>query len=242
MLPTQQLHHLARNENTYRDPQGVRPRAHSKSLDHMFGYKIPKIEQKLLQKYSPYDQATKKEDRKQHFQGTETWIGLPPQVLQTPYSDILKALTVFRSLEINKIIDIGAGYGRVGLVMNAIFPKSEFIGYEILKKRENEANRIFEKLELENCKVLLQNVLEEGFTLPKADLYFIYDFSEMSDICIILDQLNERVEKESFFLIAKGERVNKLLEINYHNIWIKNGCREVGDLKIYSTQVNLKTF
>lgn len=234
------LYHLVRAPSTYSVPMGTHPRVHSKNLDRQFGYKIPKIEEKLVQKYRHYDQAVDESNKKQHYQGTQTWIGLHPQVLQTPYSDLFNALQLLTDYPIRRVVDIGAGYGRVGLVMSSLFPDSEFIGFEILKKREQEANRIFSSLGLNNCKVYLENVLEEGFTLPKAEVYFIYDFSEITDISKILDQLKSRIHVEDFFLITKGDRMDQLLEVKYKPFWITNGILKIGDLKIYSSNTNLK--
>ncbi len=67
-------------------------RIHAKRLDRILGYSIPKIEVKLLQKYRAYYKGNDKTSRKTHYEGTQTWIGLHPQVLQTPYNELYEAL------------------------------------------------------------------------------------------------------------------------------------------------------
>lgn len=124
--------------------------------------------------------------------------------------------------------------------MNAIFPEAKFIGYEILKDRKNEANRIYEKLELQNCSVELQDVLADDFDLPNADIYFIYDFSEMVDVDKILKQIATRMNDQEFFLITRGERVDSLIKSKYRNFWLENGMIKIGNLKIYSSKINLE--
>lgn len=220
----------------------IHPQLHAKRLDKILGFKIPRIEVKLLQKYRAYYKSNDDSNKKQHYQGTQTWIGLHPQALQTPYNDIFDALSTLKDFKVNKVVDIGAGYGRVGIVMNCIFPHARFIGLEILKQRYNEGNRLFEKLDLINCEILLKNVLDEDFILPSAEIYFIYDFSEMDDICKILDMLSTQSNKKDLFLITKGERIDYLMENKYKEFWSANGFLALGELRIYSSTIDLRQF
>ncbi len=236
----QSLQALVKNPDTFSRVEDIHPRMHAKFLDKALGYKIAKIEVKLLQKYRAYYKDNDESNKKQHYHGTQTWIGLHPQALQTPYNDIYDALSLLSEFEVTKVVDIGAGYGRVGLVMNSIFPDARFIGYEILKQRELEANRVFEKLNLLNCEVIRENVLEQGFRLPSAEVYFIYDFSDLNDLTEILDVLESRIEEDSFFLIVKGDMINYLMTKKYKKFWRKNGFINTGELKIYSSKVNLE--
>jgi hypothetical protein len=242
IINTTALDSFVRKPSTFMRIADTHPRVHAKRLDKILGFKIPKIEVKLLQKYRAYDKVNDASNKKQHYQGTQTWIGLHPQALQTPYNDIFDALYLLKDFDVKRVVDIGAGYGRVGIVMNCLFPNAYFIGLEILKPRKVEGNRVFEQLELDNCEILLKNVLDDDFNLPTAQIYFIYDFSELDDICKILDELTSRMEKYDFFLITKGERVNYLLEHKYKKFWITNGFLSTGELKIYSSTIDLRKF
>jgi len=230
----QNLVELIHCESTFQSEEGVHPRIHARNLDREIGYKINKIEAKLLQKYRSYDESSFTGGT-QHYAGTQTWIGLPPHVLQTPYNHIYEALMAIRNYHVERIVDIGCGYGRVGLVMNSLFPDAKFIGYEVLKQRAREANRVYDKLDLSNCEVLLENVLAESFSLPIAQVYFMYDFSEMQDISIILDELVSRMTEYPFFLITVGDRIDYLIERKYKPFWKENGFIKQGNLKIYSS-------
>jgi 16S rRNA G527 N7-methylase RsmG len=194
----------------------LHPQVYSQELDKLLGFKINKIEQRLLRKYKAYDKSVDDNNRKKHYEGTETWIGLSPRALQTPYSEIHHFLSCFmKNYHPSTVVDLGAGYGRVGIVMNALYPKAKFIGYEILEARLREAQRVFEKLELNNCEMRLQNLLDFNFEIPQADIYFIYDFSQSFDLRLILDKFTQKLEGDQFFLIAKGERVRNLINTEY---------------------------
>lgn len=235
------LQNLFKNPKTFEAQVGEHHRLHAKALDRKIGFKSPKIETKLLQKYRAYDQDEDPSSNKGHYQGAQTWIGLHPQALQTTYDELYQALIKLENFNIKNIVDIGAAYGRVGIVGKAIFPTATFTGFEIVRNRQREANRIFEFLELQNCEVYLQNVIKDDFRLPFADIYFLYDFSEIDDICIILDQLSSLMENNNFFIITKGDRLNYLIKRKYKQFWLTNHFIEVGDLKIYSSFVELKS-
>lgn len=219
----------------FKAPKGIKPRRHSRDLDKILGFKISKIEQKLLKKYRAYDKPEDYSNKKQHYNGTQTWIGLHPDVLQTPYSEILQFLNCFRNTDPKTIVDFGAAYGRMGLVTNALFPNSQFIGYEILDVRANEAQRVFELLDLRNCKMRNENILEDSFEVPDADIYFIYDFSYADDLNIILKKLSKKFETEKFFLVAKGEFVLSLIQSKFPEFWVNNEIARHHLWSIYSS-------
>lgn len=210
----------------------IHPRIHARYLDKYLGYKIPKIELKLLQKYSSYERSVDESNRKQHYQGTQTWIGLNPQILQTPYNDIYEALLLLKEHNISHVVDIGAGYGRVGLVLNSLYPEARFTGFEIIRQRQVEGNRIYEKYGLDQCHLKLQNVLEKDFELPLADIYFIYDFSEKEDVDLILECLAKIKFNKKFFLFIRGDRTDSLIKSKFGHIWKNQILLKNSDLRI----------
>lgn len=230
---------LIRNPETFNKPDYKSERQHSKDLDKFLGFKIQKIEQKLLQKFRAYDKILDESNRKKHFQGTQTWIGLNPQILQTPYSEISHFLSYFVKYKPKKIIDLGAAYGRIGLVMNAIIPDSTFIGYEILDVRFKEAKRMIKYLSLDNCEMRNENILDKNFKLPKADVYFIYDFSDSIGLHIILSRLAKKISKERFFIVAKGDGVRTIIQLKFPEFWSTHGVIHKKNWSIYSSFISL---
>jgi hypothetical protein len=204
-----------RDPALYHLPKHGHARARSRELDRIIGFKIPRLEQKLLQKYQAYDQPSDPTDRKRHYEGTQAWIGLNPQVLQTPYAEMAAFLPILAQYDPKTIIDLGAGYGRLGIVMSAFLPQAQFIGYEIIASRFNEAQRIFELYDLAQCEMRKENIIAQDFELPSACVYFVYDFSDPLDLRVILNQLEERRLTERFFIVARGEGVRSLIQHKY---------------------------
>ena len=200
-------------------PSGMSARSHSRILDKKLGFRIKRIENKLSQKYQSYDQSVTFSGQKKHYPGSEAWVGLNPDALQTPYSEIYDALCFIRSMMPEEgsgtIVDIGAAYGRVGFVKEEVFPLWHFIGYELIKGRQQGGQRAFEKWELSNSEMICQNVLDEDFVLPEAKIFFLYDFSDGDDVDAILTLLEKR---ESIFLIAHGARASSLLSRKFKGL------------------------
>lgn len=217
----------------------IDPRKFSRNLDKDLGFKISKIERKLLTKYRAFNKNIDDSNKKKHFAGTETWIGLHPQVLQTPYSEITHFFSYLRNQEISSVVDFGAGYGRIGIVLSALYPKARFIGFEIVKERCDEGSRVFKTLGLDNCKIQNINILEEDFIVPKADIYFIYDFSDPHDLRIILKKLSSKLYKEPFYLVAKGEGIRSLIQLKYPEFWNCNGAVHEENWSLYSSMSDL---
>ncbi len=234
----EQIGHLLENPHFYLAPDHLSPRSHAKLLDKILGFRISRIEQGLMKKYTAYY----KEDhggRKKHYEGTQTWIGLHPQVLQTPYDEITRFLATLKKYNPKKVVDLGAGYGRVGLVMKAILPEAQFIGYEIVEHRLREAKRVYSSFNFEDCQMISQNILADDFEIPKADIYFIYDFSDPHDIRTILDKLAAGVHTERFFLVARGQGIRSLIQLKYPQFWVSHGVIHRKDLSIYSSFADL---
>jgi len=209
-------------------------REHSKSIDQFLGFRIVRIERKLIQQYrSFFTEENTNSNKKSHSDNGETgesWVGLNPQVLLTPYSELYEIFDILRTSPVKSIVDIGCAYGRVGIVSKAFFPESSFTGYEIVKKRINEAQRISSHYDL-NLNILNQNVLDEDFELPDSSVYFIYDFSHFMHIKSILSKLENKIGKIPFILVAKGDDVRSIIQLYYpifitkqEPIYKKNWC------------------
>ena len=238
-LPNERLRELMSNPLFFVLPEDTEPRKHSENIDTLIGHKVNRIERSLMEAYVPYFKEEEENSEIKHYKGTQTWIGLDPQALQTPYSDIHGALSLVQKYDPRTIIDLGAGYGRVGVVVEALLPDAEFIGYEILDERIEEANRIFKYLKLSNCEMRKQNVLLDTFELPEADVYFIYDFSDPDDVQVILKQLSARIYRDRFFLIARGKGIRSLIQVKFPEFWAAHGAKHENEWSLYSSFCDL---
>ena len=208
----------------------------SREIDISLGFKVSKIESKLLQKFRSYDRTDDPTNRKKQYKGAQTWIGLPPDILQTPYKDILTVLNHIKEFKISTVVDIGCAYGRVGFALQKDHKEAKFLGFEIVKKRYQEASRVIRKHNLPNLEITLGNVLNADVNIPSADLYMIYDFSNIDDIYKTLNKISSYQSDQPIFLVARGERTEFLLDKFFKNIWNLFFKSDDCLLKVYQLQ------
>lgn len=214
-------------------PEGKSQRIFSKEIDKKLGFRTYSLENQLLKKYRPFYKDEDGSSRKRHYPYAQTWIGLNPQTLLTPYPEILKFLEFFRTRPPNKVIDLGAAYGRVGLVLNAVYPKAQFMGIELVETRAHEARRIFKKFGINNSEMLTQNITEEGYEIPDADIYFIYDFGNRKDLEYVIEKLSKKMKTKKFALIVKGDFIRSTIQFFFPMLLVKNIVTHEKEWSIY---------
>ncbi|GAB4022218.1 MAG: hypothetical protein Fur0010_25420 [Bdellovibrio sp.] len=228
-----ELKQISITAELFRLPPGNEAKKYSKKIDRALGFKIPQVEQGLLKKYKAYYKLDESGKNKKHFSGTQTWIGLSPDVLQTPYNEILEFLGLFLNNRPSKVVDLGAGYGRMGIVINALYPEALFEGYEIIEERIDEARRIFDLHGLHNCSMFQDNILDPQFEIPEADIFFIYDFSEPRDLMSIMKKLLAKQSRKSFFIITKGEGLKSLIQSHFPELLSGKGYYQRKEWSIF---------
>jgi len=100
-------------------------------------------------------------------------------------------------------VDIGSSYGRVGCVIGANFPNTRFIGYEIIRERFVEAQRVAELLKFDNVSYLCEDVSADDFTMPQADWFFLYDSLNKKTLARVLEKISRSVNNKDAQLMAK---------------------------------------
>lgn len=142
----------------------------------------------------------------------ENWAHLSPQIFQTPYSELAEIVErADPRSEVGSWVDLGAAYGRLGLVLSVLRPKATFEGLEREIPRVEEARRIFERWRLpEQVRVRAADVTSEP--VPEADLFFIYDFGAREEIERTLESLRERARTRKITVVGRGRRIRDAIE------------------------------
>ena len=189
---------------------------HSELIDGILGLDVFGVEQKLFRRARALlprgDIASW--GRRMH-EVNQTWVGLHPKTLLTPYSQIYKILNLLNPKEGQVFVDLGAAYGRVGLVLKSFCPKAKFLGYEYVKERVTEGNRMFEKLHCPNAKLIAQDLFDDDFEIPEADFFFIYDFGLPSQIEKTIKQLSKISQLKRIKIVVRGDASTELLSKNF---------------------------
>ena len=220
------------DENFFKFPLDDYQKSQRKSfeLDKQFGFDISSIEKDLAQRAkSLFPEGNQQNWGPLLFNDRQAWVGLDPKQLQTPYNELYFMLNNISPKSGQTIIDLGAGYGRMGLVVESMFKDVNFIGHEFLKERVDDGNRVYESLSLKKSKLFTADLIDENFQLEKADFYFMYDFGKKEHIKKVLDQLFDISKKKDFRLIARGRGCRGVIQ--YHCPWLS----QVFDVQHFET-------
>jgi hypothetical protein len=161
-------------------------------------------------------------------------VGLDPQTLNTPYRELSDICTFLNPSDGQLMIDLGAGYGRLGLVLHHQFPLVHFRGFELVIDRVAEGNRVFAHQECKNAVLLMQDMTAGDFQIPVADYYFIYDFGKTAHIRKILCQLEALADKHHFKVIARGKGSRSIIDLEHPWLSGINDVHRAENYSIYS--------
>jgi hypothetical protein len=194
-------------------------RQHSSLVDKILGVRLKYIEEMLVAEARGFEPEGPHENLGPVIhQGVQTWVGLDLQTLQTPYSEILRILQLLKIRPYQHVIDLGAAYGRMGIVLGGIFGKNIFTGFEYVKSRVDEGNRIFRELGLGKCQLVTQDLFAKDFKLPEADIYFIYDYGQVEHINHTLKQISVVSNTRPVKVVVRGKFTKQI--ITEHHPWL----------------------
>tara|TARA_B110001454_G_scaffold219194_1_gene251262 strand:+ start:15337 stop:16410 length:1074 start_codon:yes stop_codon:yes gene_type:complete len=133
--------------------------------------------------------------------------------VQSSYATTVLALRYLNLAKGSRFIDLGSGYGRIGLVIGLMRPDIQFTGYEFVKERVDIANKASEHLGLsQHVRFATQDLASTDFKIPPADTYYIFDSFTDASYAIIMDQLQELSLDRKITVVTKGNA----------KLWMKN--------------------
>lgn len=188
----------------------------SEQFDELLGFGVEGIETELLKRARELlpNGDINSWGAKIH-DGNQTWVGLHLSTLQTPYLEIREMFDLLNPSAGEKVVDLGAGYGRLGLWLKVFYPEVDFVGYEYVKERVLAGSRILHEWGCSRALLLEQDLTHPEFILPEADYYFIYDYGKIDHIRHTLDQLDRMADRRMFKVIARGQGSRSLIEKEY---------------------------
>lgn len=125
--------------------------------------------------------------------------------VQTSYSVIMTALRYLRLPLGAHLMDLGSGYGRVGLIAGLWRPDLSFTGYEYVAHRVEVANAAAERADLGGrVRFLAQDLGDPAFEVPEADAYYLYDPFCAETYAKILRRIHEIGETRPVAVVTKG--------------------------------------
>jgi Predicted O-methyltransferase len=140
--------------------------------------------------------------------------------VQSSYSTLLNTLRVIAPSQGSRFIDLGSGYGRVGLVVGLMRPDIDFVGYEYVGHRVDIAENIAHNLEInKHVQFLTQDLADSKFQIPDAEVYYMYDPFSEETYRHVLNQLIEVSKRRQITIVTKGNAQSWLRELALENGW-----------------------
>lgn len=183
----------------------------STEIDKILGFRVEEIEQRLHERALALGPGNHHTWGAKLHSGNQTWVGLHPDSIQTPYDELRRMLSRIRPVSGSKVIDFGAGYGRLGILLNKIYPGVDFQGIEFVPERVEEGKRVYSLLGM-NPEFLIEGDLTSDDFFPEiADHYFIYDFGKVPHIRKLLGQLSQIADTKKFTITGRGKGIRSLI-------------------------------
>lgn len=133
--------------------------------------------------------------------------------VQSSYATTILALRYLNLPKGSRFIDLGSGYGRIGLVVGLMRPDIQFLGYEFVKERVDIANKASGHFSLDkHVNFITQDLSLPSFKIPVADTYYIFDSFTEATYATVMDQLQEMTLHKRITVVTKGNA----------KLWMKN--------------------
>ena len=171
-----------------------------------------------------------------NYGGERLYVGSGIGV-QSGYSTILLALNHLNIGSGGRIVDLGSGYGRVGLVSALLRPDLDFIGYEYVPHRVQVANEACNTLGLtSHLGFKVQDLSHESFMIPEADVFYLYDPFTEETYAKMLKQMVNLSLKNKITIVTKGNAKGWLSKISLDYHWPPPMEIDGGNLCIFKSQ------
>jgi precorrin-6B methylase 2 len=193
-------------------PVYAEAQVHSAHVDSWLGLDTEKIERELVEK------GCRKRAPNSVKEHQVLWIGLALQSLLTPYSEIRSLLARVNPASGSTVVDLGAGYGRMGFVIARHYPQVNFIGYEYVGERIQEGVRCLEKIKNPLIKFVHADLSAPDFSPATAEFYFIYDYGTPKAIEKTLHDLRRIAQAQVITVVGRGRSCRDIIE--RHHPWL----------------------
>lgn len=140
--------------------------------------------------------------------------------VQSTYNTIIIALNYLRIPLNARFVDLGSGYGRVGLVVSLLRPDIDFKGYEFVSNRVDLANAATHKLGIQKkTQFFHQDLSLADFKIPEAEVYYMFDPFTAETYTHVIAQLNVIAATKKIMIITKGNAREQFMTVAEKKNW-----------------------
>ena len=135
--------------------------------------------------------------------------------VQSSYATTLNTIRYLNPSSGTRFVDLGSGYGRVGLVLGLLRSDVQFTGYEFVEDRVQIANDSATHFGLDqHVHFYTQDLSSPDFRIPEAEFYYIFDSFTDETYKHVLEQLVNIGKNLKIKVITKGNA----------RLWLQNSA------------------
>ncbi len=175
------------------------------ALDFLLGLKMSQTEAKV-----PSSVGRSRGAAVESALGDASWSGsgtLSRSSLNTPYRELFELLEKLNLQPDAHVVDLGAGYGRMGFVLAFCLPEVRFTGYEIVSQRVQESQRVakLHEVDPERVRFECRDLADPDFAPDDADLYFLYDPFNRDTLVKVMRDLQAVTRRRTIRIASRGK-------------------------------------
>ena len=157
--------------------------------------------------------------------------------VQTSYITILRTFELIPAKAKARWVDLGSGFGRVGLALGILRPETNFVGYEIVPHRVLTSNGAALRAGLgAHVRFETQDLADPQFKIPEADVYYMWDPFTKETYKYVLEQIRTYGRTREVTVVAKGAAASWMEEImSEEKNWQKNRSHDGGNLGVFTS-------
>ncbi len=156
--------------------------------------------------------------------------------VQSGYSTVLTALQMINPAVNSRFIDLGSGYGRVGMIVGLLRPDIDFSGYELVKHRVQSSISSCENFGMsQHVHFYTQDLSQRSFQIPDAEVYYVYDPFSATTYSHVLSQLIAISRRQKIVVATKGNARSWLVEVAQKESWPPQREFDEGNLCLFES-------
>lgn len=156
--------------------------------------------------------------------------------VQSSYSTIFSTLREINPKPGAHLVDLGCGFGRLGLVIGLHRPDMHFTGYEYVDHRVQTAHECSQRMSLsEHIHFVTQDLSDLKFQLPDADIYYLYDPFHAATYQQLILQIEAVSKKRPVVVATKGNAKDWMAPMAQANGWLPTRVLDHGNLNLFQS-------
>ena len=157
--------------------------------------------------------------------------------VQTSYATFFEILSKLQLPTHARLIDLGSGYGRMGLVAGLWRDDLEFTGYEYVAHRVEIARAAAARAGLaQRVRFYAQDLGAADFSIPEADLYYMFDPFNGETYSRVIGRLIEIGRARVILVVAKGGACDRFEKAALAAGWSESEKHDAGTLAIFRSK------